>query len=435
MKTARVRSAEDLKRLLRRLQVSDLPLPRDEAKVAKICREIRQKGDPALLACVRRLDGFKAKSTSELRLHPAQIRAAYAKVGRGFLRAVQNVRDNIEAFQGGLRPHSWRRQLRSGVTLGQSVRPIRRVGLYVPGGQAPLASTVLMTAVPARVAGVAEIALCTPNRGSGVDPRILVAADVAGVTEIYQMGGAHAIAALAYGTQSIARVDKIAGPGSKWVNLAKKRVYGDVGIDSLAGPSEAMILADDSANPVFVAADLLSQAEHSGHETAVLVTNSERLAAAVGREIEAQIKTLTRKAAAEKSLKGGGWIISVKNIEMALEIANARGPEHLQIMLRGAEAYLPKIKAAGAIFLGANSPVALGDFVAGPSHVLPTGATARFSSGLSAEDFVTKSSIISYSRPALEAAAADAEEFALAEGLQAHGRSLSLRLGKSGGRR
>jgi histidinol dehydrogenase len=344
------------------------------------------------------------------------------------LRAAQNVRANIEAFQRQLKMLSWRRQIRPGVTLGQSVRPIRRAGLYIPGGEAPLASTVLMTAVPAKVAGVAEIALCTPNKGRGVDSRILVAADIAGVSEIWQIGGAQAIAAMAYGTKSFPSVDKIAGPGSRWVNMAKKQVYGDVGIDSLAGPSEAMIVADSSANAAFVASDFLSQAEHSGNETAVLVTDSAALAKRALKELKSQLKSLPRKSVAEKSLRQGGWVVVVKSLSVALEIVNARGPEHLQLMLRGAEQWVPKVKSAGAIFVGANSPVALGDFVAGPSHVLPTGRTARFSSGLSAEDFVTKSSIISYTRQALEQASLDAFEFAAAEGLDAHGRSVSRRL-------
>ena len=430
MKLVTIKNQKDLQRLLTRLQVSARPSAADEAKVRQVIAQIRAKGDTALLAYVRRYDGFKAKNAAQLRVGAAEIRAAYAKVGRGFLRAVQNVRANVGAFQERLRSSSWKRQIRPGVTLGQSVRPMRRVGLYVPGGEAPLASTVLMTAVPAKVAGVSEIALCSPNRGSGVDARILVAADVAGVSEIYQVGGAQAIAAMAYGTKSLPRVDMIAGPGSRWVNLAKKQVYGDVGIDSLAGPSEAMIVADDSARASFVAADFLSQAEHSGHETVVLITTSARLIPAVQKELKAQLKALPRRKIAEASMRQGAWMIVVKNIQAALEIVNARGPEHLQLMLRGADAVLPKVKAAGAIFVGAHSPVALGDFVAGPSHVLPTGATARFSSGLSAEDFVTKSSIIAYSRAALEEAASDVAEFADAEGLQAHGRSVSLRLAR-----
>lgn len=311
--------------------------------------------------------------------------------------------------------------------LGQSVRPLKRAGLYVPGGQAPLVSTVLMTAVPAQVAGVSELALCTPNRGSGLDPRLIVAADLSGVTEIYQIGGAQAIAAMAYGTASVPKVEKIAGPGSRWVNLAKKQVYGDVGIDSLAGPSEAMLLADDSVKPEYVAADLLSQAEHAGDETAVLVTTSNALAKAVLKELESQLKTLPRRAVAARSLKKHGLVVVVKNIWMAIDIVNARGPEHLQLMLRGAENYLPRIRAAGAIFLGTNTPVALGDFVAGPSHVLPTGSTARFMSGLSVEDFMTKSSIISYSAQALADAEPDLLEIANAEGLEGHARSVSIR--------
>lgn len=428
MNIVKLKNSDGLKKLLKRLDQGARPSAADLSKVASVLASVQKGGDKALLGYVRRFDGFKAKNASELRIQASEIRAAYSKVGRGFLRAVQTVRANVESFQRQLKLASWRRQIRPGVTLGQSVRPIRRAGLYIPGGEAPLASTVLMTAVPARVAGVPEIALCTPNRGAGVDPRILVAADVAGVTEIWQVGGAQAVAAMAYGTKSFARVDMIAGPGSRWVNIAKKMVYGEVGIDSLAGPSEAMIVADKSADAGVVAADFLSQAEHSGNEIAVLITDSPSLARAVLKEVKAQLKDLPRRKVAEKSLLRGGWVIEVKSMAQALEIVNARGPEHLQLMLRGAEQMLPKVKAAGAIFVGANTPVALGDFVAGPSHVLPTGATARFSSGLSAEDFVTKSSIISYTKAALEAAAPDLLEFASAEGLDAHGRSAVRRL-------
>lgn len=430
MKIVRAQNAAELKRLLARLASAARPSRQDEATVARILKDVRLKGDKALLAHVRRWDGFKARGAADLRVSPSDIQAAYSKVSRSFQRAAEAVRSNIEAFQKRLKASSWKRQLRPGVTLGQSVRPIRRVGLYVPGGAAPLASTLLMSAVPAKVAGVRDIALCTPNRGLGVDPRILVAADIAGISEIWQAGGAQAIAALAYGTRTIAKVDKIAGPGNRFVNLAKKAVYGEVGIDSLAGPSEAMILADDSADPRLVAADLLSQAEHTGDETAVLVTPSERLAKAALKELALQLKRLPRQAAASASLKRHGLVVLVKNVWAGLEVVNARGPEHLQLMLRGAEAILPKVRAAGAIFVGTHTPVAMGDFVAGPSHILPTGATARFMSGLSAEDFVTKSSIISYSREALKSEAWMGLEFAAAEGLEAHGRSISLRTGK-----
>jgi histidinol dehydrogenase len=417
-----------MERFCGRLDEAARPSPSEEAKVASILSGVRTRGDKALLQYARRLDGFKAGQASEFRVAASEIKASFAKAGRDFVRAAQNVRARIEAFQRQIRASSWKRQVRPGVTLGQSVKPMRRVGIYVPGGQAPLASTVLMAAVPAKVAGVANIALCTPNRGKGVDARILAAADIAGVTEIYQIGGAHAVAAMAWGTQSLPKVDKIVGPGSRWVNLAKKMVYGQVGIDSLAGPSEAMILADDSASAEILAADLLSQAEHSGHETAVLLCLSETQARKVSAELKRQLKVLPRRAEAESSLKKRGWIAVLKNAYAALEIINARGPEHLQLMLRGAESWLPKVRSAGAIFLGLNTPVALGDFSAGPSHILPTDAAARFSSGLSVEDFVTKSSIIAYSRAALEAEAADVAAFALAEGLEAHGRSVSIRL-------
>jgi histidinol dehydrogenase len=427
MRLVKVQNAAQLKRFLKLMEASSHSSPAEVAKVARVLAEVRSKGDKALLGYVRRFDGFQAKNASQLRVSKAEIQGAYARVGRGFVKALETVKANIQAFQKPLKASSWRRHLRPGVLLGQRVRPLKRAGLYVPGGQAPLVSTVLMTAVPAKVAGVAELALCTPNRGGGLDPRLIVAADLSGVTEIYQIGGAQAIAAMAYGTASLKRVEKIAGPGSRWVNLAKKQVYGDVGIDSLAGPSEAMVVADDSARPAYVAADLLSQAEHAGDETAILVTPSLALAKAVLKELQIQLKALPRRAVAAQSLKKHGLVAVVKNIWMALDIVNARGPEHLQLMLRGAENYLPRIQSAGAIFLGTNTPVALGDFVAGPSHVLPTGSTARFMSGLSVEDFMTKSSIIGYSAQALAEVEPDLLEIARAEGLEGHARSVSIR--------
>ncbi len=431
MKIVKIQSSLDLERLLKRLKRQDRPSAQDEATVARVLAAIKKRGDSALLEYVRRFDGAKLRSARELRVPASDIRAAYTKVDKRFIKALESARANIQAYQIAIKPASWRRTLRPGVMLGQSVRPIARVGVYVPGGAAPLVSTVLMTVVPAKVAGVREIALATPNRGQGLDPRLLVAADLAGATEIYQMGGAQAIAALAFGTASIKAVDKICGPGSKWVNLAKQKVYGEVGIDSLAGPSEAMLLCDDSAQPRLVAADLLSQAEHAGDETAVLVTTSERLAKAAQKELAIQLKALPRRALAARSLARHGLMVVVKNLYVALDIVAVRAPEHLQLMVRGAEAYIPKVKAAGAIFVGTYTPVALGDFMAGPSHVLPTGTTARFMSGLSVEDYLVKSSLIGYSKAALQAASEDLAQIARAEGLDAHERSVSLRVGKS----
>jgi histidinol dehydrogenase len=428
MQTLRIRDEKGLQRLRRSLQAASSFSPTEERKVAAVIKAVRRGGDAALLRLARRFDGFRG-TAKDLRVAPSAIKAAYRQVDRAFIKAVEASIANGRAFQQRLKARSWRAHLRPGVMLGQSIRPLLRVGLYVPGGEAPLVSTVIMTAVPAQVAGVPELALATPDRfGKGIDPRILVAADLAGVHEVLRLGGAQAVAAMAYGTRSIARVDKIVGPGSRWVSLAKKLVYGDCGIDMVAGPSEALVLADDSAPPAWVAADLLSQAEHAGDETAILVTTSEKLVKAVKAELARQLKGLPRAKVAASSLKKHGRIIIAKDLGLALRITDLAAPEHLQLMLRQPEKVLPRLRAAGAIFVGPFTPVALGDFLAGPSHVLPTGGTARFSNGLSVEDFVTKSSIIGYSRSALQAALPELEAIGGAEGLDAHVRSGQVRL-------
>jgi histidinol dehydrogenase len=428
MQTLRVRSRKDLERLTARLRADAAPDPAEERKVAAILADVAKRGDAALLAYARKFDGFKG-GAKDLLLGPGAIRAAYAGVDKAFIRAVDAAIGNVRSYQERLKPKPWRGHLRPGVLLGQLVRPLRRVGLYVPGGEAPLVSTVIMTAVPAQVAGVAEMVLASPDRfGKGVDPRIIVAADRAGVKQILRVGGAQAVAALAYGTKTLPRVDKIVGPGNRWVALAKKQVFGVCGIDMVAGPSEALVLADESAPPEWVAADLLSQAEHAGDETAVLVTPSAALAKDVMKALEAQLKALPRRAAAQSSLDKHGLVVVTEGLDLAIAVADAVAPEHLQLMVRDAEAVLPRLKAAGAIFVGPFTPVALGDFLAGPSHVLPTGGTARYSNGLSVEDFVTKSSIIGYSRSALAAAMDDLDQIGGAEGLQAHVRSASIRL-------
>jgi histidinol dehydrogenase len=428
MQTLRVRNQRDLERLKARLRADALPRPGEERKVASILADVAKRGDAALLGYARSFDGFKG-AAKDLRVAPGAVRSAYAAVDKAFIRAVDAAIGNIRAYQERLKSKSWRSHLRPGVLLGQVVRPLRRAGLYVPGGEAPLVSTVLMTAVPATVAGVPELVLASPDRnGQGIDPRIIVAADRAGVREILRVGGAQAIAAMAYGTKTIGRVDKIVGPGNRWVAMAKKQVFGVCGIDMVAGPSEALVLADDSAPAEWVAADLLSQAEHAGDETAVLVTPSAALAKNVAVAMAAQLKALPRRAMAESSLKKHGLVVVTQGLDLAVAVADALAPEHLQLMVRDSEALLPRLKAAGAIFVGPFTPVALGDFLAGPSHVLPTGGTARFSNGLSVDDFCTKSSIIGYSRQGLAAAMDDLAQIGGAEGLQAHVRSASIRL-------
>ncbi|HTB23426.1 MAG TPA: histidinol dehydrogenase [bacterium] len=430
MRSIRIRDAKDLRALGASLRTVSAAARTQERAVAAILRGVEKRGDKALLAYARRFDGFKG-GAKDLLVGASEVKAAYARVDKAFVKAIETVISNVRSYQARLKPKSWRSHLRSGVLLGQMVRPLRRVGLYVPGGEAPLVSTVLMTAVPASVAGVKELVLATPDRfNKGVDPRLLVAADMAGVKEILRVGGAQAIAALAYGTASVQRVDKIVGPGNSWVALAKKQVYGVCGIDMIAGPSEALVLADDSAPAEWVAADLLSQAEHAGDETAVLVTPSARLAKAVLAALKKRLKSLPRRSAATSSLQRHGLVVVCRDMELAVAVADLLAPEHLQLMVRDSEAWLPKLKAAGAIFVGPYTPVALGDFLAGPSHVLPTGGTARFSSGLSVEDFVTRSSLIGYSRPALEAALPVLQAIGGAEGLQAHVLSGQVRLPK-----
>lgn len=428
MRNVRIHDQKTLNALAARLRAQATPLASEERAVAAILRSVARGGDPALLSYARRFDGFKGDA-GDLFVSPSAVKAAYAKVDRGFIRAVESVIANVRAFQQRLKPKSWRAHLRSGVLLGQVARPIQRVGIYVPGGAAPLVSTVLMCAVPAAVAGVPEILLATPDRfGRGVDPRLIVAAHMAGVKELLRVGGAHSIAALAYGTSRVRKVDKIVGPGNRWVSLAKKQVFGICGIDMVAGPSEALVLADDSAPAEWVAADLLSQAEHAGDECAILVTPSAKLASAVMKSLKIQLQALPRRELAASSLKRHGLIVVTRTLDLAVAVTDLVAPEHLQLMVRNAESLLPRLKAAGAIFVGPYTPVALGDFLAGPSHVLPTGATARFSNGLSVQDFCTSSSIIGYTRPALAAALPTLEAMGEAEGLQAHVRSGQVRL-------
>lgn len=427
MKIWEVKNPAGLAALLKRLGRKPTFAPGQEAAVKRVVDGVRRGGDAALLRYAARFDGTRLKA-KDLRVRPQALRAAYTQVEPGLIKAMKTARASIAAFQRRILPSSWRSQARPGVMLGQLVRPVKRVGLCVPGGAAPLISTVLMCAVPAKVAGVPELVLVTPNRGGrGIDPRLLVAADLCGVDEIYQVGGAHAVAALAFGTASIPKVDKIVGPGSSWVMLAQKAVFGQVGIDQLPGPSEILIVADESASPRLLAADLLAQAEHGGEESAVLVTTSRALAGRVAREILSQAARLSRKDRIRRSLSRFGLVILVKTLQEALQVANAKAPEHLELMVRDPEACLSAVKNAGAVFLGSATPEAVGDYLAGPSHVLPTGSTARFSSGLSAESFIKRSSLLRYTRQALRSEEEAILSLARAEGLTAHAASVLAR--------
>lgn len=398
------------------------------ARVRDIITAVRAEGQAAVERYTRELDGVDLKKVG-FRVTAGEIKAAYEAVTPELREAIQKARDNIAAYHRRELRGSWMEADASGTILGQICRPLKRVGLYVPGGTAAYPSSVLMTAVPARVAGVEEIALATPPRRDGtLPPLLLVAAAEAGVREIYKMGGAQAVAALAYGTEAVAPVDKIAGPGNIYVTLAKKEVYGAVDIDMLAGPSEIVVIADAYARPDWVAADLLSQAEHDTLAGAVLITPEAGLARAVVEEVARQLETLPRREIAARSLANYGAAVVVPHLEAALELANALAPEHLELYVTEPWSWLGRVENAGAIFLGPYSSEPLGDYWAGPSHVLPTGGTARFYSPLSVATFMKKSSLIAAGPAYLKAAGSLIQTLARAEGLEGHARAIELRL-------
>ena len=397
------------------------------ALVAGIIDNVRKNGDRALYEYAEKFDGGAPKS---LVVSKEEIDAAFASVDKELIAVMTKARDNIRAFH----EHQLRQGFRfsggDGVILGQKITPIEKVGLYVPGGTASYPSTVLMNAIPAKIAGCSEIVIATPAKCGKVAPEILVAAALAGVDKIYKTGGAGAIAALAYGTETVGKVDKIVGPGNVFVAEAKRQVFGVVGIDMIAGPSEILIVADGGAAAKNVAADMLSQAEHDKLATAVLVTDSEALAKAVADELERQIPLLPRAEIARASIDNNGKIIVRKSIEKVIETANEIAPEHLELCVGDPFALLDKVKNAGSIFLGYNCPEALGDYFAGPNHTLPTSGTARFSSPLSVDDFIKKSSFIHYTKDALGKVADKIDRFAKSEGLDAHAKSATVRFEK-----
>lgn len=401
-----------------------------EDKVADIIGDVKKRGDEALFDYSLRFD--KATITKEtIQVTEEEIAKAYEQIPASTLEVIRKSIHNIEAYHQKQKQYSWFDSEPSGIILGQKVTAIDAVGVYVPGGKAAYPSSVLMNVLPAKVAGVRRIAMTTPPGADGnVNPGTLVAAKEAGVTEIYKVGGAQAIAALAYGTESIRKVDKIVGPGNIYVALAKKAVYGNVSIDSIAGPSEILVIADETANPRFVAADLLSQAEHDELASSILITTSEALAKQVSEEVEGFLKVLSRTEIIRASLDNYGYILVAKNLNEAIDTANEIASEHLEIMTKNAFEVMTKIKNAGAIFIGEYSSEPLGDYFAGPNHVLPTNGTAKFFSPLSVDDFIKKSSIISYSREALQPVYQDIVTFAQAEGLTAHANSISVRFEK-----
>lgn len=399
-----------------------------EEIVDNIIADVRKDGDAALFAYSEKFD--KAKLT-ELEVSEQEIEEAFASLDEEFIRTLQIARDNISRFHSQQIQKNFVITGEGGTILGQKYTAIEKAGLYVPGGTASYPSSVLMNAVPAKLAGVSEIVMTTPPNSAGkIAPAILAAAKVAGVDRIFKVGGAQAIAALAYGTASVPKVDKIVGPGNVFVATAKRRVFGLVDIDMIAGPSEILVLADGSCNPAFVAADMLSQAEHDKLATAVLITTSEELAEKVSQELERQIPLLAREEIARTSIDTNGKIIIAGDMNEAVAAANTIAPEHLEVCVDEPFALLDSIKNAGSIFLGKNVPEALGDYLAGPNHTLPTSGTARFSSPLSVDDFVKKSSFIYYPKDALAKVADRIVDFAEREGLGAHARSVAIRFEK-----
>lgn len=396
--------------------------------VLKIIDKVKILGDEALCQYTANFDGVSL-AREQLKVTPEEIRNAYKSTDDEYLSALRLAIENINRFHSKQLKTSWFEPESDGTIMGQLILPLERVGIYVPGGTATYPSSVLMNTIPAIVAGVKEIAMVTPPNSHGqISPYTLVAAAEAGVSEIYKVGGAHAIAALAMGTKTIPKVDKITGPGNIYVTLAKQLVYGLVDIDMLAGPSEILVVADEQANPRFVAADMLSQAEHDELASAVLITNSPLLAKAVAKELYVQLGKLPRKETARTSLINYGALIVTSTLDEAINLANHFAPEHLELMVSEPYRLLGKIKHAGAVFLGAYSPEPVGDYLAGPNHILPTSGTARFFSSLNVDSFLKKTSVISYSQQALECTGPSIIKLAKVEGLEAHAKAVQIRL-------
>lgn len=398
-----------------------------EAQVLEIIADVRSRGDAALLEYTRRFDRLELDAAGLL-VTEAEIDRAFAEVGEAEVSLLRLAVERITRFHEKQKQKSWFDTDEEGILLGQKVTPLERVGIYVPGGKASYPSSVIMNAVPARVAGVAEIVMAVPTPGGELNPHVLVAARLAGVDRIFRMGGAQAVAALAYGTESVPRVDKVTGPGNIYVATAKKLVFGQVGIDMIAGPSEILIVSDGSGNPAHLAADLLSQAEHDELASAVLITTDRSFGERVAAEVELQLAGLDRADIARRSWSDYGAIIVTRDLAEAVEFSNRLAPEHLELAVENPFEILPAIRNAGAIFLGHFTPESAGDYLAGPNHTLPTGGTARFFSPLSVDDFVKKSSLIYFSQGALRRLGNDIVRLAELEGLEAHAESVRIRL-------
>ena len=399
-----------------------------EIMVKDIIKNIKNKGDQALIHYTKKFDKVEL---SRLRVTDEEIQNAFKQIEPSFISILEEAKENIWAFHSYQKQETWTKEFSDGVILGQKITPIERVGLYVPGGKGGYPSTVLMDAIPAKIAGVESIALITPPNSHGeVNPLILVAAQIVGIDEIYKVGGAQGIAALAYGTESIPAVKKIVGPGNIFVATAKKLVFGKVAIDMIAGPSEICIIADSSGNPAFIAADMLSQAEHDEMASSFLITTDEALADSVILEVNRQLEKLPRKEIISQSISNKAKIFIVEDLVSASELSNEIAPEHLEIMVENPLKLLDSIKNAGAIFLGQYTPEPIGDYFAGPNHTLPTSGTAKFSSPLGVYDFVKKSSIISYKKESLEKVKDKVAQFALKEGFDAHANTIKIRFEK-----
>lgn len=410
------------------LEETSLFDPAIEARTRDIIEAVRARGDDALIATTARFDGWQAANAAAFRVTDAELRDAGNAVSAEFKRAAKFALRNIEFFnRRGLR-RGWSVRNPQGATVGEKYDPLQRVGIYVPGGTAPLVSSSLMTVALARVAGCPERVVCTPARDGKVNPALLFGLKLSGATEIYKLGGSQAVAAMAFGTPTIRRVAKVFGPGNAYVVAAKRLLFGHVGVDLLPGPSELLVIADDSAEAPLIAADMLAQAEHgSGHERVFLVTTSEKVEAAVRAEIEKQLASLSRSDLCRKVLANTAAVIVARSLAQAAEIANRIAPEHLELHCKGARKLLPKLTTAGAIFIGRWSPTVAGDFVAGPSHELPTGGAGRIFPGLTVDQFQRRTSVVEYNAAALRKSVAAIGEFAKAEGLDAHGRSATIR--------
>jgi len=423
IKSASQNFSKQLEQLAGRLALQD---PKVEKTVQTILRDVQRSGDQAVIKYTRKFDRLSL-TPATLKVDPEQIQEAYCQADPEVVESLKLAARRISDFHKRQKTKSWSYQ-DNGATLGQRVYPLERAGLYVPGGKAAYPSSVLMNAIPAKVAGVEQIIMCSPTPRGNINPYVLIAADLVGIRDLYRIGGVQAIGAMAFGTKTLPKVDKIVGPGNQYVTTAKRLVYGWVDIDLVAGPSEILVIADETTNPVHLAADLLSQAEHDEEAWTILVTPSNTLVRTVVPEITRQLKQLPRRAIAQKSLKAHGLIIMTRDLKEAADISNRIAPEHLELAVQDPDALLAEVKHAGSIFLGHETPQALGDYLAGPNHVLPTGGTARFFSPLSVDDFVKKSSIIAYTREALERVQDSLIKIARVEGLEAHARAVEIRM-------